>query len=138
MAHPATGALARVAALVFLAAILSGCATRYNAQGREIYVWQFGQNLSRDVDYTNPRMPILPRWAPNTDLWPTPGPYEFNDLSRWSMLNEPVPIPTRIAVLLNGVGDNAGCVACNDTTVRLALAAPRADDRDSSGLRIDR
>ena len=86
MAHPATGALARVAALVFIAALSSGCATRYNAQGHEIYVWQFGQNVSRDVDYTNPRMPILPRWAPNTDLWPTPSPYEFNDLSRWSML----------------------------------------------------
>jgi len=59
-------------------------------------------------------------------------------LSIYSQLREPVPITTRMAVLTDGVGDNAGCVACTDTTARLALASPRADDRDSGGLRIDR
>ncbi len=138
MAHPATRALARAAALVLAAALATGCATRFDANGNEIHVWQFGQDVSRDIDYSNPRMPILPRQRPSTELWPAPSPYEFDDLSRWSWLNEPAPIPTRVAVLIDGVGDNAGCVACNDTTVRLALAAPRADDRDSRGLRIDR
>ena len=121
--------LVRAAALA-LAVLATGCATRYDASGRQIYVWQFGQDTYRDVDYSNPRLPILPRWGAPTELWPIPSPYEFNDLSRWSYLNEPAPIPTRIAAGIAGVGDNAGCVACNDTTARLALAAPRADDRD--------
>lgn len=121
--------LVRAAALA-LAVLATGCATRYDASGRQITVWQFGQDTYRDVDYSNPRLPILPRWGAPTELWPVPSPYEFNDLSRWSHLNEPAPIPTRIATRIAGVGDNAGCVACNDTTARLALAAPRADDRD--------
>ena len=136
MKHSPNRALLRAAGAVAIAAVLAGCATRYDATGREIYVWQFGQDTIRDVDYTNPRLPVLPKWRAPMDLWPVPSPYEFNDLSRWSMLNEPVPIPTRIALLLDGVGDNAGCVACNDTTVRLALAAPRADDRDSGSAAV--
>ena len=67
------------------------------------------------------------------DPWPTPNPHEFDDLSRWSTLNKPAPIVARVATRFVGVGDNAGCVGCNDTTARLALLAPRADDRDSGG-----
>lgn len=138
MAHLPTRVLARAAFVLAAALTLGGCATRYDASGNQIYVWQFGQDTSRDIDYSNPRMPILPAQRPQTDLWPVPSPFQFDDLSRWSYLTEPAPIPTRIAALLHGVGDNAGCVACNDTTVRLALAAPRADDRDGGGVRLSR
>lgn len=121
--------LGRAAAIAALALLATGCATRYDAWGNQIYVWQFGQDTSRDIDYSNPRMPILPRQRPSTELWPVPSPYEFNDLSRWSKLEEPLPISTRIADAGRNVGDNAECGTCNDTTARLALAAPRADDR---------
>ena len=113
-------------AAIALATLLSGCQTRYDAYGRQIYGWQFGQDLQRDVDYSNPRLPLLPKMRPSTELWPVPSPYEFNDLSRYSFLVEPAPITTSIA----RVGDNPGCAACSDSTVRLALLASRADARD--------
>lgn len=129
MAPPNPRTLARAAAVLALALAATGCTTRYDAQGREIYRWQFGQDTYRDVDYSNPRLPILPKWRTPMDLWPVPSPYEFNDLSRWSYLTEPEPIPASIATRIAGVGDNAGCVACNDTIARLALPASRADGR---------
>ena len=45
---------------------LAGCASRYNAEGERIYIWQFGQDNYREIDYSNPRLPILPKWRPNT------------------------------------------------------------------------
>ena len=42
---------------------MAGCATRYDAQGDRIYIFQFGQDVQREVDYSNPRMPILPEVA---------------------------------------------------------------------------
>ncbi len=138
MAHPAIRAVARAAAIIAVTALAAGCATRYDTAGNQIYVWQFGQDTSRDIDYSNPRMPILPRQRPSTDLWPVPSPYDFTDLSQWSFLQEPEPITTRITALIAGVGDNAACVACNDKTARLALAAPRADDRGGRHTRAVR
>lgn len=138
MKHSPNRALLRAAGAVAIAAFMAGCATRYDATGREIYVWQFGQDTIRDVDYTNPRLPVLPRWRTPMELWPVPSPYEFNDQSRWSQLQEPAPLGTSIAARIAGVGDNHGCVACNETTARLALPAPRADVRDGSGSTLTR
>lgn len=104
---------------------LNGCASRYDAQGNKIYGLQFGQDVQRDVDYSNPRLPILPKWRPNTDLWPLPPLYQFNDLSRYSMLDDRAPV----SVAPLAVGDNAACAACNESTARLALLAVRADAR---------
>jgi outer membrane receptor protein involved in Fe transport len=123
--------LARTAKLtIAIAALLSlaGCATRYDAQGNLIYRWQFGQDIQRDVDYSNPRLPILPRWRPNMELWPVPSPWEFNDLSRYSMLDGRAPL----SIAPFAVGDNADCAACNESTARLALLAVRADARGAS------
>lgn len=136
MAHLAIGALSRVAAIIAIAALTAGCATRYDTAGNQIYVWQFGQDTSRDIDYSNPRMPILPRQRPSADLWPAPSPYDFTDLSPWSFLQEPEPLTTQATSLIAGLGDNAGCAAFNDKTARLALAAPRADDRGDRGTRL--
>ncbi|MFO1306469.1 MAG: hypothetical protein U1F54_22320 [Burkholderiales bacterium] len=125
--------LARTAKLtIAIAALLTiaGCATRYDAQGNRIYILQFGQDVQRDVDYSNPRLPILPKWRPNTDLWPVPSPWQFNDLSKYSMLEDKSPVS--MAPL--AVGDNAACAACNESTARLALLALRADAR---GARAD-
>jgi hypothetical protein len=120
--------LARTAKItIAIAALLSlaGCATRYDAQGNQIYRLQFGQDLQRDIDYSNPRLPILPKYRPNTDLWPVPSPWQFNDLSRYSMLDERAPVS--MAPL--AVGDNVACAACNESSARLALLAVRADAR---------
>src|SRR4030095_15648250 len=80
--------LLRAALAVAIVAALAGCQYRYDAAGHNIYRGQFGQNNLREIDYTNPRMPILPKWRPNMDLWPYPSPYEFNDLSKYSFLND--------------------------------------------------
>ena len=104
---------------------IAGCATRYDAQGDRIYIFQFGQDVQREVDYSNPRLPILPKWRPSMELWPIPSPWQFNDLSRYSMLDERAPI----SIAPFAVGDNADCAACNESTARLALLALRADIR---------
>ncbi|MCC6868259.1 MAG: hypothetical protein IT522_05500 [Burkholderiales bacterium] len=131
------------AAIIAAAVLVTGCATRYDAQGNQIYVWQYGQGSNRDIDYSDPRMPILPPQRPSTDLWPVPSPYDFNDLSRWSMLDEVIVGPTGVDRVATGdtravVGDNRACAACNDTTARLALAAPRAADRAGNHDRVGR
>lgn len=120
LAHTARITIA-IAALLALA----GCATRFDAQGNRIYMLQFGQDVQRDIDYSNPRLPILPKYRPNTDLWPVPSPWQFNDLSRYSMLDERAPVS--MAPL--AVGDNVACAACNESSARLALLAARADAR---------
>jgi hypothetical protein len=118
----------RVAAAVVVLAALSGCATRYDASGRQIYVWQFGQDTSRGIDYTNPRLPILPRQQPSFQLWEIPSPYEFNDLSRYSFLAPPSPV----SATMIAVGDNAGCAASCEPKTLVALAAVGADRRGIS------
>ena len=148
--------LARTITLIALvgAVGLGGCATRYDAQGNRIYMLQFGQDVQREVDYSNPRMPILPKWRPNTELWPVPSPWQFNDLSKYSMLDDrpsvwfaptlaewhcslppegalfaPWDGPSARTIAPLAVGDNADCAACNESTARLALLAVRADAR---------
>jgi hypothetical protein len=119
------------AALVVAALALTGCATKFDAQGNRIHMWQFGQDTMRDVDYSNPRLPVLPRWRPSMDLWYVPSPFEFNDLSRWSLWDERAPV----SIASKAVGDNAACAACNDSTARLALATLGADARSAHLLR---
>ena len=111
------------------AVVLAGCSSRYNAQGDRIYIWQFGQDSQRDIDYSNPRLPILPKYRPSMDLWPIPSPWQFNDLSRYSMLDDRTPV----SIAPFAVGDNADCAACNESTARIALVlAVRADARGGS------
>ena len=123
----------RVAAAVVALAALSGCATRYDSFGNQIYVWQFGQDVSRGIDYTNPRLPVLPRQQPNFNLWDIPSPYEFNDLSRYSFLAPQSPLDTTMIA----VGDNAACAATCEPKTLVALAAvgagPRGVGRTSAG-----
>jgi hypothetical protein len=115
----------RVAAAVFALAALSGCATRFDPSGNRIYVWQFGQDTSRGIDYTNPRLPVLPRQPPNFNLWEIPSPYEFNDLSRYSFLAPQSPLTTTMIA----VSDNAGCAATCEPKTLVALAAVDAGSR---------
>lgn len=117
--------LLRAAAIAALVA-LSGCATRYDASGRAIYVWQFGQDTYRGIDYSNPRLPILPRQDPNFNLWEIPSPLQPRDLSQYSFLTPP-PAPEKTAV---AIGDNAACAAPCDPNARVALAAAGAFARD--------
>ena len=120
--------LLRAAVAVAIASALAGCATRFDANGNQIYRWQFGQDTSRAIDYSNPRLPQLPASRPSMDFWPLPSsPYQFNDLSQYSQLTPPAPLPDG-AVL---VGDNAVCVASScESTAPAALLASRADVRD--------
>ena len=118
--------LLRAAVAVAIAFTLAGCATRFDPNGNRIYVFQFGQDTSRAIDYSNPRLPQLPAQRPNMDLWPIPTTYQFKDLSQYSQLT-PAAVPTG-AVL---VGDNAVCVAAPcEPTAPTALLASRADVRD--------
>ncbi len=116
----------RVAAAVVALAALSGCATRFDASGRQIYVWQFGQDTQRGIDYTNPRLPILPKPPADFNLWEIPSPYEFNDLSRYSFLVPQSPL----AATMIAVGDNAACAASCEPKTLVALAAAGAGARD--------
>jgi len=126
--------LIHAAAAIALCAALGGCATRYDSQGNPIYRWQWGQDNQRDIDYSNPRLPILPPANRSFQLWPIPSPYDFNDLSRYSFLDAPAPLP--LTSLL--VGDNAACAACSDSNARLALLAVRADARDGRRASAER
>ena len=129
MAASARITLLRAAVAVVIASALGGCATRYDAYGNTIYRWQFGQDTSRAIDYSNPRLPQLPANRPSTDLWPIPSPYQFKDLSQYSQLTTPAPLPAADM----SVGDNAACAAsvsfCKPPAP-FALLASRADARD--------
>jgi hypothetical protein len=127
----AASTMLRAAVAAAMIATLAGCATRYDAWGNPIYRWQFGQDNLREIDYSDPRLPILPKFRPDTSLWPLPSPYEFNDLSRYSFLREPPPL----TMIAGTVGDNAACAACKDSTARPALVVARADARDSRVVR---
>lgn len=130
----AASSILRTAVAVAILVMLAGCATRYDASGKPIYSWQFGQDNLREVDYSDPRLPILPKWRPANELWPIPSPYEFNDLSRYSFLREPAPV----TMTARGVGDNAACAACSDSTARLALLVARADAGDGRSVSLAR
>ncbi|MCC7040745.1 MAG: hypothetical protein IT516_10605 [Burkholderiales bacterium] len=143
MTASALCAFGRAAIVLAAATLVAGCATRFDAHGNQIYVWQYGQGSSREIDYSDPRLPILPPSRPSTDLWPVPSPFDFNDLSQWSLLDEAIVAPAaprRVATRGESIalGDNRACVACDETTVHLALAAPRAVDRRHGDSRIAR
>jgi hypothetical protein len=129
MAASARYTLLRAAVAVAMVATVAGCATRYDAYGNTIYRWQFGQDTSRAIDYSNPRLPQLPASRPNMDLWPVPSPYQTRDLSQYSQLTSPAPLPAADI----RVGDNAVCAAsfC-EPTAPFALLASRADARGGS------
>jgi hypothetical protein len=109
-----------------IAAALAGCQTRYDAFGNRIYFLQFNQSLDRSVDYSDPRLPILPPLPARDELWPRPSPYQFRDLSQYSYLAPSAPLN----VVTARVGDNRRCAAACDSNARLALVASRADARD--------
>ena len=123
--------LFRAAVAVAIAFTLAGCATRFDPNGNRIYVFQFGQDTSRAIDYSNPRLPQLPANRPNMDLWPVPSPYQFTDLSQYSQVTTPATLPAAEI----RVSDNAVCAASASScepTAPVALLASRADDRDGS------
>ncbi len=108
-------------------ALLAGCATKFDYSGNSVYFLQFGQQWDNAVDYSNPRLPILPRGRPVEPLWNIPSPFEFNDLSRYSQLHNPLQ-----DTLFATVGDNVDCAAasCASNANGLRLLA-RADVRDA-------
>jgi hypothetical protein len=117
--------LLRTALTVMGALVLGGCAVRYDARGNQIYMWQFNQGSQTAIDYSNPRLPVLPRTRPLEELWDVPSPYEFNDLSRYSMVTPDAPLTGSTA----GVGHNAACAAPCQTNAPSALVVSRADAR---------
>ena len=128
MAASARYTLLRAAVAVAIASTLAGCATRFDANGNRIYVWQFGQDTDRAIDYSNPRLPLLPASRPSMDLWPIPSPYQFKDLSQYSQLT---PAPLDATAIR--VGHNAACAASScEPTAPVALLVSRADARDGS------
>lgn len=123
--------LRSVALALAVSLSLAGCATRYDASGNQIYRWQFGQDIDRSIDYSNPRLPLLPRWRPQESLWPTPSPYGYTDLSEYSML---APLDN----VGSPIGDNPHCAAPCLSNANLALLAPRADLRVSGRVPLSR
>ncbi|MFO1396230.1 MAG: hypothetical protein U1F48_04125 [Burkholderiales bacterium] len=117
--------LPSVAVALTAVLLLGGCATRFDAQGRQIYVWQFGQDTERAVDRSNPRLPLLPKWRPKEELWPVPSPFDFSDLSPYSFL---APQEALGDIRLS---DNAACAVSCDSNARPAPLASRADARGS-------
>lgn len=102
-------------------ALLAGCATKFDYNGNPIYFLQKGQTTDNAIDYSNPRLPILPRGRPVEPLWEVPSPYDYNDLSRYSWLHVP---PSD--VLVARLGDNPGCAstcASNAFGVRMLARA---------------
>lgn len=123
----------RFALAAGIVVLLAGCATKFDYNGKPIYFLQYGQPTDNAVDYSNPRLPILPRGRPVDPLWNIPSPFEYNDLSRYSWLNTPAP-----DVPLARLGDNAGCAptcASNAFSVRMLA---RADVGDGSRLPVIR
>jgi len=108
-------------------ALLAGCATKFDYNGNPIYFLQYGQPTDNATDYSNPRLPILPRGRPVDPLWDIPNPYEYNDLSRYSWLKAPPA-----DVLVARLGDNAGCAStCASNAFGVRMLA-RADVGDFS------
>lgn len=128
MALPARLPMLRTALSLVALATLSGCATRFDSEGRQVYFLQFGQPTYNAIDYSNPRLPQLPRTRPTETLWEIPSPYQFLDLSQYSSLTPVEPQNSAIA----RVGDNPACAASCDSNVPGALVVSRADVRDGS------
>ena len=123
----------RFALAAGILALLAGCATKFDYNGNPIYFLQYGQPTDNAVDYSNPRLPILPRGRPVEPLWNIPNPYDYNDLSRYSWLNTPPP-----DVLVARLGDNAGCApTCASNAFGVRMLA-RADVGDISRLPVIR
>lgn len=113
--------------------LLAGCATKFDYNGNPIYFLQYGQPTDNAVDYSNPRLPILPRGRPVEPMWPLPSPNDYNDLSRYSWLKLPPP-----DVLVARLDDNTSCAptcASNAFSVRMLA---RADVGDFSRLPVIR
>lgn len=108
-------------------ALLAGCATKFDYNGNPIYFLQYGQPTDNAIDYSNPRLPVLPRGRPVDPLWDIPSPYDYNDLSRYSWLNSP---PSD--VLIARLGDNAGCASTCATNALGVRMLARADVGDFS------
>lgn len=125
MATPALRMIRHTVMAAAIAAALAGCQTRYDAFGNQIYFLQFNQSIDRSVDYSDPRLPILPPLPARDELWPRPSPYQFRDLSQYSYLAPTAPLNAVTA----RVGDNPRCASACDSNARLALMAPRADIR---------
>ena len=125
---PPLRSLRNIAFVALAVLLLGACATRFDAQGRQIYVWQFGQDTDRSIDRSNPRLPVLPKWRPKESLWPVPSPFDFTDLSPYSFL---APQEGLGEIRLS---DNAACVASCISIARPALLAARADARGSGGI----
>ena len=125
MAVSAGVTLVRVVLAVVAAAALAGCATRFDHKGNQVYMWQEGRGSQNAIDYSDPRLPQLPRTRMLEELWQVPSPYEFNDLSRYSLHVVPA-LQTRGSTV---VGDNAGCAAPCNPTLPGALVVSRADVR---------
>lgn len=121
-------ALQSVVVALAAAFLLAGCATRFDAQGRQIYVWQFGQDTDRAIDYSNPRLPLLPKWRPKEQLWPVPSPYDFTDLSPFSF------VAPQEGLGDVRVSDNAARAASCISNARPALPASCADVRSRSSI----
>jgi hypothetical protein len=114
-------------------AMLAGCSTKFDYNGNPIYILQYGQPTDNAIDYSNPRLPVLPRGRPVEPLWDVPSPYEYNDLSRYSWLNAP---PTD--VLVARLGDNAACASnCASNAFGVRMLA-RADVGDFSRATVIR
>jgi hypothetical protein len=114
-------------------ALLAGCSTKFDYNGNPIYFLQYGQPTDNAVDYTNPRLPILPRGRPVDPLWNIPNPYDYNDLSRYSFLTTPPP-----DVLTARLGDNGSCAStCASNAIGVRMLA-RADVGDYSRLPVIR
>ncbi len=114
-------------------AVLAGCATKFDYNGNPIYFLQYGQPTDNAIDYSNPRLPILPRGRPVDPLWEVPSPYEYNDLSRYSWLNAPPA-----DVLVARLGDNAVCAstcASNAFGVRMLARADVGDFNRATVIR---
>ena len=127
--------LLRTVTMAAVALTLSACATRYDATGSRIYIWQFGQDTDRAVDYSNPRLPILPKWRPRDGLWPLPEQYEPRDMSQYSFLAPQSPLD----IMALRVGDNVACAASCDSNARTALVVvARADVRDGRVASVSR
>jgi hypothetical protein len=126
--------LIRTALAVAAVASLAGCAVRYDSRGNQIYMWQFNQGSHNAVDYSNPRLPVLPRTRPLEELWEIPSPYEFNDLSRYSMVAPDAPLTGATT----SVGHNAGCAAPCQKFAPAALLVSRADARNVVQSRSER
>lgn len=123
----------RCAVAMGVLALLAGCSTKFDYNGRPIYFLQYGQPTDNAVDYSNPRLPILPRGRPVDPLWDVPNPYDYNDLSRYSWLDMPAP-----DVLTARLGDNAGCAStCASTAIGVRMLA-RADVSDISRVPVIR